>query len=484
MLGPDSRLLIALLITVTAALLVAVARVRLLPAKIACGALSILVAMTGGVAVVNYYYGYYTTWGEMWADLHGGTGDLGVISAATASAAGSGHVGWTGLPGQLSGYSRVGLVYLPPQYGQARYAQARFPVVELFHGTPGSPRVWSTTLQVRKIMDTLLARHLIGPMVLVMPGINGVGRDYQDCVNGPGVRDDTYLTKDVRADMLARYRVSHDPYEWGVAGYSSGGYCAANLALRHRSSFGAAAVIEGYFRAADGPAAIALNNSKALEAVNSPLYVAEMLQPDSGPVPAFWVAAGTHDKSDYRPATMFAAALDRIEQVPFIKLNAADNPNAWSAALPTALVWLWQQLAPPDLRVLFPVRTSARDLINTLPVRPVKAHHPAHASPATGPTRATGHGRGFSASGGTGAAPAAQLLCRQATSSGELARVPSFGGQPPRRRVKPSGITRSSWPSSPTEECPRPSRHESSPARSRSSTFSTPAWPLAARPHK
>src|SRR6202043_2033013 len=120
--------------------------------------------------------------------------------------------------------------------------------------------------------------------------------------NGPGVRDDTYLTQDVRNDMLARYRVSHDPYEWGAAGYSSGGYCAANLALRHPGSFGAAAVLNGYFRAADGPAGTALNHSQPLEAANSPLYLAEKLQPGSGPVPAFWVAAGTHDTADYGPA--------------------------------------------------------------------------------------------------------------------------------------------------------------------------------------
>jgi poly(3-hydroxybutyrate) depolymerase len=383
MLGPDSRVLTALLIAVSAALLVAAVRLRLLPVRILCGGLSIMLAMTGGVAAVNFYYGYYTTWGEMWADFHGGSGDLGVVSAASTSVVGSGSIGWTSLPGQLSGYDRRGLVYLPPQYSQARYARVRFPVVELFHGTPGSPLAWDTVLRIGQVANSLLAKHLIGPMVLVMPAINGPGDDYQDCVNGPAVSDDTYLTKDVRADVLARYRVSHDPYEWGVAGYSSGGYCAANLALRHPSSFGAAAVIEGYFRAADGPAAGALNHSEPLEAANSPLYLAEKLTPGNGPVPAFWVAAGTHDTSDYQPATVFTAALDRIQQVPFVKLNAGDTANAWSAALPAALTWLWQQLAPPDLRVLFPVRAQAGNL-TTLPVPPVKAHHPGACKPAAG----------------------------------------------------------------------------------------------------
>src|ERR1700722_5785512 len=269
MLGPDSRLLTALLIIASAALLVAVFRLRLLPVRIMCGALSIVVAMTGGIAAVNFYYGYYTTWGQMWADFHGSTASLGTVSAVSDPAVGSGRIGWVNLPGKLSGYDRRGLVYLPPQYSQARYAADRFPVVELFHGSPGNPLAWDTVLHVSQVANALLARPLIGPMVLVMPAINGPGNDYQDCVNGPAVSDDTYLTKDVRTDIPAHYRVSRDSYEWGLGGYSSGGYCAANLALRHRTSFGAAAVINGYFRAADGPAGTALNHSQPLDAAHS-----------------------------------------------------------------------------------------------------------------------------------------------------------------------------------------------------------------------
>jgi pimeloyl-ACP methyl ester carboxylesterase len=205
--------------------------------------LSIVVAMTGGVAVVNYYYGYYTTWGQMWADFHGGTGNLGVITPATsATALGSGRLGWADLTGKLSGYDRRGLVYLPPQYSQAKYARIRFPVVELFHGTPGtSPLSWDNRLATRSRTAST------GPPSTTRP-------------TSPTTCAPTY----------ARYRVSHDPFEWGLAGYSSGGYRAANLALRHPGSFGAAAVINGYFRAADGPAGAALNNSPALEAAAVP----------------------------------------------------------------------------------------------------------------------------------------------------------------------------------------------------------------------
>jgi enterochelin esterase-like enzyme len=359
-LEPDSRLLAGLLVTGSAALLVAGARLRPLAVKIACGGLAIVVAMTGGIALVNDYYGYYRTWPELRADFSGGLGAVGTDTSVTASRAGSGVLSWVDLPGSRSGYNRRGLVYLPPQYNQPPYAHVRFPVLELFHGTPGSPRAWETLLQISQVANQLLARHLIGPMVLVMPAINGPGHDFQDCVDGPGVHDDTYLTTDVRADVLARYRVSADPFEWGLAGYSSGGYCAADLALRHRTLFGAAAVLEGYFRAADGPAGPALHDDKTLENANSPLYLAEKLSPASGPVPAFWVAAGTLDGSGYALATAFVAALGRIEQVPFDReFNTAHTVSAWARVLPAALIWLWQQLAPPDLRVLFPVRTGA-----------------------------------------------------------------------------------------------------------------------------
>jgi hypothetical protein len=82
---------------------------------------------------------------------------------------------------------------------------------------------------------------------------------------------------------------------------------------------------------------------------------------------------------------MFTAAMNRVQQVPFVKLNAGDTANVWSAALPAALTWLWQQLAPPDLRVQFPVRATARGLISTIPVPPVKAHYPGPCVPAKRP---------------------------------------------------------------------------------------------------
>jgi enterochelin esterase-like enzyme len=94
-------------------------------------------------------------------------------------------------------------------------------------------------------MNQLITKRLIGPMILVMPTISA-GHDYQECINAPGALDDTYVTQDVRADIQAHFRVSAIAAEWGIAGYSSGGYCAANLALRHPTDFGASEIMALY----------------------------------------------------------------------------------------------------------------------------------------------------------------------------------------------------------------------------------------------
>src|SRR4029077_2678385 len=88
--------------------------------------------------------------------------------------------------GPKSHISRVGYVYLPPQYFLPAYRTVRFPVLELLHGTPGSPTNWLVLLRVPQLMDRLVAARETGPMVLVMPAINPLTNNHwQECTNGP-----------------------------------------------------------------------------------------------------------------------------------------------------------------------------------------------------------------------------------------------------------------------------------------------------------
>src|SRR5690348_4934569 len=273
--------------------------------RLGVGLLALVLAATGGMAVVNDYYGYYQSWSQLSADLTGNYAQF------TSTALGDRHIQnldgrvlTVTLPGAQSGITRQGYVYLPPQYFQRAYAHTRFPVVELLHGTPSLASSWLVHMHVDALANQLISHRLMGPMVLVMPQTYS-GSTYQECLNSSHGQDDTYLTTDVRHDVLTRFRVARASSQWAVAGISSGGYCAANLALRHPGKWGAAGIISGYFRPTDGPAAAVLNYDVAAENANDPLLLARRLSLRSKPLPSFWLSAGMNDTAGLAGAQAF-----------------------------------------------------------------------------------------------------------------------------------------------------------------------------------
>lgn len=376
-------MVVVFLLAVSGGLLTVLARTRRWQLRVVTGVLATTVTMVSGFAVVNDYYGYYRTWGTLASDLSGSAPNFGTIATVDRGTVGrlvGGTVRRETFAGSLSHISRSGFVYLPPQYSQPAYAHVRFPVVELLHGSPGEPADWLLTLRVTSIVDTLIARHLMGPVVLVMPAIDE-GFRFEDCVNTPSALDDTYISQEVPADVRRMFRVSTDPAQWALGGYSSGGYCAANLALRHRGSFGAAVVMDGYFRATDGPAGDAIGrvDTAALTA-NSPLDTAAALPPATSPMPAFWVDAGSGNHFDLAAARAFVARLSRVERATFVvEPGGGHDFYSWSAALPSALAWAWLQIAPPDLRTRFPIvgpPTSVKIAVAERPRRIFGKHRP------------------------------------------------------------------------------------------------------------
>lgn len=366
---PNSIWLVALLLCAAGALIYVVARYRPLAAKIAGGLMAVVLSTAAGIAIVNDYYGYYQSWSQLSADLSGKYASFdATTTVARPVTRSSGRIGVMTFRGPQSGITRSGLVYLPPQYFARRYAHTQFPVVELLHGTPGRPSDWTVHMGIVPMLNRMISLHEVGPMIIVMPTMS-VGRHFQECVNAPGALDDTYITYDVRNDVLAKFRASRLPAEWGVAGYSSGGYCAANLALRHRAEFGAAGILDGYFRPTDGPAAAALHNNPAAEAANDPLLLAAALHRDVRPLPSFWISAGTGDKADIAAAHAFGAALHGVEQTTLYREpGARHNFYAWRPAVPRMLQWMWTQLAPPSLRVQFPITGPVHN--STIPALP------------------------------------------------------------------------------------------------------------------
>ncbi|GAB2458519.1 alpha/beta hydrolase [Jatrophihabitans fulvus] len=399
--SPTSKTLLVLVVLVVAGLLVVVARVSRWWWKATAATLAFLLSVGTGVLLVNDYYGYYETWGAAYADLSGNADTYSVTTAAHGSVAtGNGRVEIVRLAGAKSGIDRNGLVYLPPQYFQAKYRTMRFPVVEFLHGTPGDPSQIADETRLPEIMTALIGTHRTGPMIAVMPDANGGLRRTEECLDTPKFKDDTYISKDVPDDIRAQFRASTDPAQWGIAGASSGGWCAANLAMRHRTAFGAAASIDGYYAPLEENAKQVIGSDPALLKANNPVAAALSTVPGTGPLPPFWIAAGTGDNGDYTVAKQFVHAVQRLEAVPFLVMKGARHTfGTVRRAAPSALSWMWQQLSTPSQKTDFPtlpmpagetVRTSAPTHPIELPGEPDQwpwAH--SGASPSAQPTRRT-----------------------------------------------------------------------------------------------
>src|SRR5579863_184368 len=309
-----------LLIVVFAALLVWVAVTRQVVFRVLAACLAFLPAMVFGVAAVNKFYDYYQTWGGMISDLTGqNTGSIPKYAAVgggsnksfdkdigrVTSTAEDAQVGYLFQTTVTSSHlTRNVYVYLPPQYFQKAYAHYKFPVIELLHGSPGDPQAWVSVMGVIPTYLDLLANHPSDAAVLVMPDTDG-GEQYSlQCLNNPGgIQDMTFVALDVPNYIARLVRVQPPGRAWGLAGYSEGGFCTANIAMQEPKRFGAAGVLSGYFQ--PSPSQIPEGNKPGGKPVVVNVFAkhpAQMLLntpskyvlrvPVSDFLPVFWLAAG------------------------------------------------------------------------------------------------------------------------------------------------------------------------------------------------
>ncbi|HUZ24218.1 MAG TPA: alpha/beta hydrolase-fold protein [Streptosporangiaceae bacterium] len=370
MLEPQSTVLFVLLVVAFGALLWWMLTARYVAVRVLAAFLAFIPAMTFGIAVVNKYYDYYQSWGAAVADLTNQGAPATTVSASgnalmTGFSALDGHhmdtaiarqFGLTlrlNIHGPTSGITRLVYVFLPPQYfWPGHYQKYRFPVVELLHGFPGQPSDWITVLGVNQILDSLVSAHRAKPAVLVIPDANGgLGVSLQCLNQSKGPQDDTYLARDLPAYIARELRVQPPGLGWGIAGYSEGGFCAANLGLQHGREYSYAGVLSGYFQPSDnqlmnptrrvGP----FGGNRLQAQLNNPLDLLRSL-PIGRPVPQFWLGAGLQDPGDVQSAQTFGQLL-QIRQ-PAVTLRLVPGSHTmptWRKLLPPMLGWMTRGLA-------------------------------------------------------------------------------------------------------------------------------------------
>jgi len=386
MLQPQSTTLFVLLITIFGVLMWRTLANRRTAFRILAACLAFVPAMVFGVLAVNKYYGYYQTWGAMVADLtqqapsaasgvphvelaaNSRSGTLDGSRSHLKAAQRQGYLMRLTVAGQRSGITRTVYVYLQPQYFQPAHRAYRFPVIELIHGQPGVPQDWITVVGVTRAFDRLLADRLAQPAVLVMPDANGGDRISLQCLNQVGGPQDlTYLAVDLPAQIARALRVARPGPAWAVAGYSEGGFCAANMALRYPHQYGFAGVLSGYFTPLDnqlagtGSPVSPFGGDARLRDENTPLDELPNL-PATTVIPRFWLAAGATDGQDVLSAQRFWQELrPRQPGAPLtLTPGSGHTMTTWRAQIPSMLSWMTPRLARAAQPPTAPSRFLAR----------------------------------------------------------------------------------------------------------------------------
>ncbi|BEL04086.1 hypothetical protein Q0Z83_022770 [Actinoplanes sichuanensis] len=189
---------------------------------------------------VNRQVDTYPTWASLL-----GSEPATALPVGTGGGAGRGTVTTVTVTGPASGLTLPMYVYLPPGYD--RQSATRYPVVEALHGYPGSPVQWFNGLHAATVLDAEIDAGRMAPTVVLFPYQTPDPTLDTECTNlAGGPQTETFLTTDVPAVARARFRVRTDAAGWGLIGYSAGGYCAADLLLRHPGEYAAGAGLSGY----------------------------------------------------------------------------------------------------------------------------------------------------------------------------------------------------------------------------------------------
>lgn len=193
--------------------------------------------------VVNQWVGYYPTVHAAWSQLtvrplpdqtdrmtvttmqlRGAHPSRGVVVPVTISAAASGF------------RHRSELVYLPPAWFAAN-PPPRLPVVMMIGAQLNTPADWLRAGGAVHTIDEFAAAHGGNAPVFVFVDATGAFDNDTECVNGVRGNASLHLTKDVVPYMISNFGVSADRRSWGVAGWSMGGTCAVELAVRRPELF-------------------------------------------------------------------------------------------------------------------------------------------------------------------------------------------------------------------------------------------------------
>ncbi len=153
--------------------------------------------------------------------------------------------------GAKSGISNVVYVVASPKLAAQLESPlhsigSTYQVVELFPGTPGVPQTWIGSLDGITSLENLENAGRIPPTIAVIPAINVQPGEDTECMNFVGgAQVETWISDDMKTFLKTFLGV--DDRLWSSFGYSTGGWCAAEVAVLHQDQYSQGVSLAGYF---------------------------------------------------------------------------------------------------------------------------------------------------------------------------------------------------------------------------------------------
>ncbi|TNC26888.1 alpha/beta hydrolase [Amycolatopsis alkalitolerans] len=334
---------------------------RKVPGRMATTVLAVVAVVAACGLAVNAAGSFYPTLGSLLgtspnpeegtvADAGPDGRDLGrtLATAAQRSANGQGSLLHLTVTGARTHLTRDVDVYLPAGYTSPGYAGFRFPAIEWIPHFPGEPRQVATLYGLPDLLDKAIASHRLPPTVVIIADPNGEPRlthdsECVDAVGGPA--NDTFLSADLRSWAYRTLRVRTDREGWAIAGWSSGGYCALNLTVRHPQWFAAAVSMSGYDATPrDVETGDLFHGRRDIQHAND---VSATLREHPSAVRLLVTADGSAGDERAALERLRAAAAPPVELTTWTLAPAGHNLAAVREELPAVLDWLDTQLGNP-----------------------------------------------------------------------------------------------------------------------------------------
>lgn len=248
------------------------------------------------------------------------------------------------ISGHGSGLSIPAYVYLPPQYFTKSGAHRRFPAVEVMTGYPGSALALVSRMNYPGLALDLVRAHRAKPMVLVMFSSTVAPPRDTECTNVPGgPQAESFLANELPSAVSHGLRVQ--PGNWGVLGDSTGGYCAAKLAMHHPNFFAGGVSLSGYYYArSDVTTGNLWGGSRSVRHYNDLEWL--LAHRPAPPASLFVTISKAETHRDGYADTMRFLKLVRkpMHVTALVEPTGGHNFHTWHEELPRALGWLSDRL--------------------------------------------------------------------------------------------------------------------------------------------